>query len=192
MSLGKTVGREVCGLLRDSLVIFKAVGEAERQKQEAERQKQEAAVKYLESIGVYEWMSPELKAQMIMLAAIRETIAPKPIRAATNPAPAGVLEFPHIEQDALLQTALSGQNTLLVQAVKRGRKVKRFTKGQMAAYKIYESERSAGAIVQAIKWPQLYELGLKIYNPENESGDTPEKRGLRRLFKDRYARSFRN
>jgi hypothetical protein len=189
MSLGKTVGREVCGLLRDSLVIFKEFGEAERQKQEAERQKQEAAVKYLESIGVYEWMSPELKAQMIVLAAIRETIAPKPIRAATNLAPAGVLEFPRIEQDALLQTVPSCQNTLLVQPVKRGRKDKPFTKGQMAAYKIYESKRSE---VQAIKWPQLYELGLKIYNPENESGDTPEKRRLRGLFKARYARSFRN
>jgi hypothetical protein len=96
MSLGKTVGREVCGLLRDSLVIFKEFGEAERQKQEA-------AVKYAESIGVYEWMSPEAKARMVVLAAIRETFSPKPIAAAIDSASNGVLKFPLTKQEALLR-----------------------------------------------------------------------------------------
>jgi hypothetical protein len=86
----KTIGREIGELLRDFLVVCNKF-------REAERQKQEAAVKYAESIGVYEWMSPELKAQMIMLAAIRETFSPKP--SASN----GVLKFPLTKQEALLQ-----------------------------------------------------------------------------------------
>lgn len=80
----KTIGREIGEVLRDFLVVCNKF-------REAERQKQEAAVKYAESIGVYEWMSPELKAQMIMLAAIRETFSPKPIAAAIDSASNGAL-----------------------------------------------------------------------------------------------------
>ncbi len=87
------------------------------------------------------------------------------------------------------ETLQPAPDQLIPEAKRKGRKEKRFSTGQMEAYKLYEKFCDEGVAVEDVEWPPLYTLSIKGYNPETQSGDTPERRRLRAAFKRRYSRN---
>ncbi len=81
---------------------------------------------------------------------------------------------------------IEGARVDLLPAKPKGRPEKKFTSKELEGYKLYESDRAKGVPANKIKWNPIFSITLKGFDPDKQSGETPEKKAMRRNFKNRY------
>jgi hypothetical protein len=81
---------------------------------------------------------------------------------------------------------IEGARVDLLPAKPKGRPEKKFTSKELEGYKLYESDRAKGVPANKIKWNPIFKVGLKNLELEENAGETPAKKAMRRNFKNRY------